>query len=57
MEYMNRMRIVKSLEYLEMEQLSVAEAAEKVGIYDANYFSRMFKKVMGYSPRYFKKIN
>lgn len=56
MEYLNRMRIVKSLEYLNVEGISIADAAAKVGIYDANYFSRMFKKVMGYSPRYFKNI-
>jgi YesN/AraC family two-component response regulator len=56
MEYLNRMRIVKSLEYLNMEEVSIADAAARVGIYDANYFSRMFKKVMGYSPRYFKKL-
>lgn len=55
-DYLNRIRIVKSLEYLQMGELSVSEAAAKVGIYDANYFSRLFKKVMGYSPRYFKRI-
>lgn len=56
-EYLNRMRIVKSLEYLEREKCTIAEAAAKVGIYDANYYSRMFKKIMGYSPRYFKSIS
>jgi len=56
LEYLNRMRIVKSLEYLEKEQLSIIDAAAKVGFYDANYYSRLFKKVMGYSPRYFKSI-
>ena len=55
-EYLNRMRIVRSLEYLEKEKSTIAEAAAMVGIYDANYYSRMFKKVMGYSPRYFKSI-
>ncbi|MCH1984511.1 AraC family transcriptional regulator [Ruminococcus sp. OA3] len=55
-EYLNRMRIVKSLEYLEMEQLSITDAAARVGIFDSNYYSRLFKKVMGYSPRYFKSI-
>lgn len=55
-DYLNRMRVVKSLEYLEMERCSIAEAAAKVGIYDSNYFSRMFKKIMGYSPKYFKSI-
>lgn len=56
-DYLNRIRIVKSLEYLQSEDLSVAESAEKVGILDANYFSRLFKKIMGYSPRYFKNIH
>lgn len=53
--YLNRMRIIRSLEYLEREDMSIAEAASKVGIYDSNYYSRLFKKIMGYSPRYFKK--
>lgn len=56
-EYLNRMRIVKSLEYLERDKCSIADAAAKVGIYDSNYFSRMFKKIMGYSPSYFKSIS
>jgi YesN/AraC family two-component response regulator len=55
-EYLNRLRIVKSLEYMEKENLRISEAAEKVGIYDPSYYSRLFKKVIGYSPRYFRKI-
>ena len=54
--YLNRIRVIKSLQYIQYEQLPIAEAAAKVGIYDANYFSRMFKKIMGYSPKYFKSI-
>lgn len=55
-DYLNRIRIIKSLEYLQSEDLSVAESAEKVGILDANYFSRLFKQIMGYSPKCFKNI-
>lgn len=55
-EYLNRLRILKSLEYMQKESLNVSEAAERVGYYDPAYFSRLFKKIMGYSPRYFKKI-
>jgi AraC-like DNA-binding protein len=55
-EYLNRLRIVKSLEYMEKDHLMISEAAEKVGIYDPSYYSRLFKKVIGYSPRYFKSI-
>ena len=55
-EYINRIRIIKALEYLERNKCSVSEAAASVGIYDANYFTRLFKKKLGYSPRYFKSI-
>lgn len=53
-EYFNRMRILKSLEYREREGLNFSEAAARVGIYDASYYNRLFKKVMGDSPRTFK---
>lgn len=55
--YLNRVRVIKSLQFIQLESMSVSDAAAKVGIYDANYFSRMFKKIMGYSPRYFKNIS
>jgi len=54
-DYLNRLRIVKSLEYLQKTDCSISDAAAQVGIYDANYFSRLFRKIMGYSPTYFKK--
>lgn len=36
--------------------LSAAAVSERVGIYDANYFSRLFKQLMGYPPGYFRPI-
>ena len=48
--YLNRLRIIRSCEYIQHDDLSVSEAAEKVGIYDLNYFSRLFKKIMGIAP-------
>jgi len=54
-EYFNRMRIVKSLEFREQEGLNFAEAAARVGIYDASYYNRLFKKFMGDSPRTFRR--
>lgn len=30
--------------------MPIREAAERVGIYDLNYFSRLFKKIMGCAP-------
>jgi len=56
LEYLNRLRIIKSMEYLSGSSVSVAEAAERVGILDQAYFSRLFKKIIGYSPRYFKSV-
>lgn len=56
-EYLNRLRIVKSLQYLQSDNLSIADAAARVGIYDPNYYSRLFKKIMGVQPRYFKNID
>lgn len=56
-EYINRLRVVKSLQIMQKDGASIAEAAERVGIYDANYFSRLFKKIMGVPPRYYKNIN
>ncbi len=54
LDYINRLRIVHSLEYLEREDLMVQEAARKVGIEDPAYYSRLFKKIIGYSPRFFR---
>ncbi|MGI6011812.1 MAG: AraC family transcriptional regulator [Ruminococcus sp.] len=53
-EYLNRLRILKSLEYMQRDGLNVSEAAQRVGFLDPAYYSRLFKKIMGYAPRYFK---
>jgi AraC family transcriptional regulator, L-rhamnose operon regulatory protein RhaS len=53
-EYLNRLRIVHAIEYLKDEALSISDVSAAVGIYDANYFSRLFRKIIGYSPREFR---
>ncbi|MFV0529366.1 MAG: AraC family transcriptional regulator [Lachnospiraceae bacterium] len=55
-DYLNRLKIIKSLEYLSNPKITIADAAAMVGFYDANYYSRIFKKVMGYSPRNYKGV-
>lgn len=55
-EYLGRTRVLRALELIQVTDIPVAEAAAQVGIYDANYFSRLFKKYLGYAPRYFKHI-
>lgn len=56
-DYMNRLRIIRSIDYLNdgERNYSVGEIAEAVGVCDANYYSRMFKKYMGSSPQNYKK--
>ncbi|WP_193658496.1 helix-turn-helix domain-containing protein [Bacillus cereus] len=53
-EYLNRLRIVRAIEYLKDETLSISDVSAAVGIYDANYFSRLFRKIIGFSPREFR---
>ncbi len=55
-EYLGRTRVLRALELIQVSDLTIAEAAAQVGIYDANYFSRLFKKYLGYSPRYFRNL-
>lgn len=56
-DYLNRARVLRALELLQTTELQVSEIAVQVGVYDANYFSRLFKKVTGYPPHYFKSIS
>ena len=53
--YLNRLRITKSIEYLNNTTWTVAEIAEAVGFLDPNYYTRMFKKYIGYSPQNYRK--
>ena len=55
LDYLNWLRVVKALEYLQSGKMLVSDAAARVGILDANYFSRLFKKLMGQPPNFFKK--
>ena len=53
--YVNQVRINSSLTLLANTNLPVSEIAEKVGIGDYNYFSRIFKKIMGTTPASYRK--
>ena len=57
MEYLNRVRVIRSLGYLENGKYTITEAGQKVGFPDPNYYSRIFKKIMGYSPKYFREMH
>lgn len=54
-EYISKLRINKSIEYITGTNLKVYEIAEKVGISDPHYFSICFKKYTGKSVNEYKK--
>jgi two-component system response regulator YesN len=53
-DYLNELRIEKAKELLKDVQYKTYEVAEKVGIPDAHYFSRLFKKYVGLTPTEFR---
>lgn len=55
--FLQQYRIEKSLEYLFDKNLSITEVAAKVGFSDSNYYSKLFKKYKGHSPRQYRKEN
>lgn len=54
-DYLIRLRIQKAAEILLREDMNVTETAFRMGFSDSNYFSRQFRRVMGMSPRSFRK--
>ena len=49
-EYFNHLKVQRACQYLLFTDLRIKEIADKLGIEDPYYFSRMFTKVMGMSP-------
>ncbi|MED4224915.1 AraC family transcriptional regulator [Neobacillus cucumis] len=56
MDFFNKLRIDKSLFYLEKTDFSVQEIAIQVGFQDSNYFSRLFKKYLNSSPTEYRRL-
>lgn len=54
-DYVKKRRLHKACELLKNTALSVNKIAQKCGIPDYNYFSKIFKKSFGVSPRAFRK--
>lgn len=50
-QYLNRIRIGKSLSMLKSGYYSIGEVAYSCGFADANYFGIVFKRLVGCSPR------
>lgn len=53
--YVTEMRIAAAKELLEQGDLKIYEIADRLGFESAFYFSKVFKKVTGYSPREYQQ--
>ncbi len=54
-EYIKSRRLGKACEYLESTALPVNEIGRRCGVPDYNYFSKIFKRTYGISPREYRK--
>lgn len=53
--YVNQIRICKAKDMLRKKHVTISETALLCGYDDFSYFSRVFKKICGVSPRQYKK--
>ena len=53
-EYLIRLRIARSAEFLRHDGLTITEVAYEVRFRDSNYFARKFHDVLGVSPREYR---
>ena len=56
LNYFNLLKIQKACFLLDSTDMKISQICFKIGIEDAYYFSRLFSKIMGMSPRDYKKI-
>ncbi len=54
-EYVNDLRINRAVDLLSSTDMSMTGIADVCGFNDSNYFSRVFRQVMGVSPSAFKR--
>jgi len=54
-DYLIRLRIGRAAEMLRRETARISEISEAAGFSDSNYFSRQFHRVMGVSPRAYRR--
>jgi YesN/AraC family two-component response regulator len=55
MSYFNNLRLQEAKTRLLQQEITLKEAAESVGFFDYNYFSRSFKKTFGITPLQYRK--
>ena len=55
-DYINEKRIHESLVLLAATELPIQEVAERVGIYDENYYARLFKKYQNQTAKQYRNM-
>ncbi len=55
-EYFHRLKMQRACELLDTTHHSVGEVGDQLGYEDPYYFSRIFKKLVGRSPRTYRKM-
>lgn len=56
-EYLNKIRVEKACELLKGNKHYVSEISSMVGYSDHSYFCRVFKKIKGYTPSNYRRLN
>lgn len=54
-EYLNKIRVEKAVELLRIDTASISEISNMVGYSDHSYFTKVFKKLTGFSPSQYRK--
>ena len=53
-DYINEVRVERAKELLKNPQYKIYEVGEMVGISDSHYFSKLFRKISGLSPKEYR---
>lgn len=56
-EYTNELRVSYAKEFLSSTDMRIQEISEAVGFGDSNYFSNVFRKYTGFSPRKYRELH
>lgn len=55
-DYLTNIRVGKAKKWLEKGEMPIKEIASLAGYADSNYFSRVFKKITGFSPSEYREL-